>query len=32
MNYRSSDELRGKRVLIVTGGKSGYDIASDAVQ
>lgn len=29
--YRSPDLLRGKRVLVVGGGNSGCDIASDAV-
>lgn len=28
--YRSPDELRGKRVLVVGAGNSGVDIASDA--
>jgi len=32
MTYRGSDELRGKRVLIVGGGNSGCDIASDAAR
>lgn len=29
-DYRSPDELRGKRVLVVGAGNSGVDIASDA--
>ena len=29
-HYKSADELRGKRVLIVGGGNSGCDIACDA--
>jgi len=28
VSYRSPDELRGKRVLIVGGGNSGVDIAA----
>lgn len=30
--YRSSEQLRGKRVLVVGGGNSGCDIAVDAAQ
>ncbi|PVH30513.1 flavin-containing monooxygenase [Pararhodobacter oceanensis] len=29
--YRSTDQLRGKRVLVIGGGNSGCDIAVDAV-
>ena len=32
VTYRSSDELRGKRVLIVGAGNSGLDIACDAAR
>jgi cation diffusion facilitator CzcD-associated flavoprotein CzcO len=32
VRYCSSDELRGKRVLIVGGGNSGADIACDAAR
>lgn len=31
-DYRSSEQLRGKRVLVVGGGNSGCDIAVDAAQ
>jgi hypothetical protein len=31
-NYRSADELRGKRVLIIGAGNSGCDIACDAAR
>ncbi|TFH87347.1 NAD(P)/FAD-dependent oxidoreductase [Billgrantia azerbaijanica] len=31
-NYRSSDQFRGKRVLVVGSGNSGCDIAVDAAQ
>jgi cation diffusion facilitator CzcD-associated flavoprotein CzcO len=30
VDYRSADELRGKRVLVVCAGNSGLDIACDA--
>jgi cation diffusion facilitator CzcD-associated flavoprotein CzcO len=30
IRYRSPDELRGKRVLVIGGGNSGCDIAADA--
>lgn len=32
VGYRSSDELRGKRVLVVGAGNSGCDIACDAAR
>ncbi|MER6129574.1 NAD(P)/FAD-dependent oxidoreductase [Streptomyces sp. NPDC001795] len=32
LTYRSSDELRGKRVLVVGAGNSGCDIACDAAR
>lgn len=32
VTYRSSDELRGKRVLVVGAGNSGLDIACDAAR
>nr|WP_210571319.1 NAD(P)-binding domain-containing protein [Streptomyces sp. GESEQ-4] len=32
VSYRSSDELRGKRVLVVGAGNSGCDIACDAAR
>ncbi|MFF4585593.1 flavin-containing monooxygenase [Streptomyces sp. NPDC001388] len=32
LTYRSSDELRGKRVLVVGAGNSGLDIACDAAR
>ncbi|MFI0776396.1 flavin-containing monooxygenase [Streptomyces sp. NPDC021212] len=32
VSYRSSDELRGKRVLVVGAGNSGLDIACDAAR
>ena len=32
VTYRSSDELRGKRVLIIGAGNSGCDIACDAAR
>src|SRR5690606_10077380 len=32
LRYRSPDEFRGKRVLIVGAGNSGCDIACDAAQ
>jgi hypothetical protein len=32
VSYRSADELRGKRVLVVGGGNSGLDIACDAAR
>ncbi|WP_095158795.1 NAD(P)/FAD-dependent oxidoreductase [Pseudomonas sp. Irchel 3E13] len=31
-DYRSAEQLRGKRVLVVGGGNSGCDIAVDAAQ
>ncbi|MBC2660083.1 NAD(P)-binding domain-containing protein [Pseudomonas sp. MSSRFD41] len=30
-DYKSPDQLRGKRVLVIGGGNSGCDIATDAV-
>lgn len=32
VTYRSSEELRGRRVLVVGGGNSGVDIACDAAR
>ena len=32
MTYRSADELRGRRVLVVGAGNSGVDIACDAAR
>jgi hypothetical protein len=32
LHYRSTDELRGRRVLVVGAGNSGCDIACDAAQ
>ncbi len=32
VSYRSTDELRGRRVLVVGGGNSGVDIACDAAR
>ena len=32
VSYRSTDELRGKRVLVVGSGNSGIDIACDAAR
>jgi hypothetical protein len=32
VSYRSPDEFRGKRVLVVGGGNSGCDIACDAAE
>ena len=32
VTYRSADELRGRRVLVVGGGNSGVDIACDAAR
>ena len=31
-DYKSADQLRGKRVLVVGGGNSGCDIAVDAIR
>ena len=31
MHYKSADQIRGKRVLVIGGGNSGCDVAVDAV-